>query len=696
MDPTRVARATSHPTPSSHHSPVPVPGSEIPVASSVVPAVIPVAATPQRRGKAPPVSAFSGEDLECQLDDWLPSLERASTWNAWTAEERAMQLAGHLKGRALQEYNLLRPEEKESFESAVEALRSRLEPGSKAVAAQDFRHATQRDTESVSDFIRRLERTFRIAYGRDPMSSETRDTLLYGQLQEGLRYELMKAPAVSGATKYRELCVAAKNEEKRQAELRRRQQYSKSTHARQPQIEGARNTANSSQRRPATSSPSSGADAKKCFLCKKPGHLMRDCRTKKPENTGSGRPTVTKQVTVNALPDGGTKCPNPYDLLFSSDSEDEEAVRQIRVTDQGSKSQHARVIVHGVPADGVIDTGADITIMGQELFATVAAAARLRKRNFRRPDKVPWTYDRKTFHLDGCMDLDLSFADKTMKTTVYVKMDAHDQLLLSEGVCRQLGIVSYHPSVSSGKITKKTTAIVPTIRVNLIQSLRLPPSKGAVVPVKLEGDRDCLKRLVLVQNSERIERETGLTVEDAVIAAPESGVAQIVVHNRSGFTQCVPRGACLGEGETTQVCSAPGPSESDPNSPGTATVKQTTSGTEAWRKAKLLETMELPDLPPPDSELLQQFLVDHHDVFSLEDGERGETDLVRMEIDTGDTSPKKQAPRRMPFAVRQEVAKQLKSMQQNQVIQPSHSPWSSPVVMVRKKDGSHRFCVVYR
>ena len=175
----------------------------------------------------------------------------------------------------------------------------------------------------------------------------------------------MKAPSVSGATKYRELCVAAKNEEKRQAELRRRQQYSKSTHSRQPQIEGARNTANSSQRRPATSNPSSGADAKKCFLCKKPGHLMRDCRTKKPENTGSGRPTATKQVTINALPDGGAERPNPYDLLFSSDSEDEEAVRQIRVTDQGSKSQHARVIVHGVPADDVIDTGADITIMGQ-------------------------------------------------------------------------------------------------------------------------------------------------------------------------------------------------------------------------------------------------------------------------------------------------------------------------------------------
>ena len=294
------------------------------------------------------------------------------------------------------------------------------------------------------------------------------------------------------------------------------------------------------------------------------------------------------------------------------------------------------------------------------------------------------------------MDMDISFADKTLSTTVYVKMDAHEQLLLSEGVCRQLGIVSYHPSVTARKSTRKTTAIVPTVRVKLIQSLRLPPSRGAVVPVKLEGDPDCLKHPVLVQNCESIERETGLTVEDAVISAPGSGVAQIVVHNRSGFTQCVPRGACLGEGETAQVWSAPGPSESDTTAAGTATVMQTTSGTEAWRKEKLLDAIELPDLPPPDSELLHKFLVDHHDVFSLEDGERGETDLVRMEIDTGDARPIKQAPRRMPFAVRQEVAKQLKSMQQNRVVQPSHSPWSSPVVMVRKKDGSHRFCVDYR
>ena len=91
-----------------------------------------------------------------------------------------------------------------------------------------------------------------------------------------------------------------------------------------------------------------------------------------------------------------------------------------------------------------------------------------------------------------------------------------------------------------------------------------------------------------------------------------------------------------------------------------------------------------------------QLFIEHNTVFSLEEGERGETDLVEFFIDTGDTPPLRQRPRRMPFAVREEVARQLTLMQRTGVIQPSKSPWASPVVLVRKKDGSHRFCVDYR
>ena len=87
---------------------------------------------------------------------------------------------------------------------------------------------------------------------------------------------------------------------------------------------------------------------------------------------------------------------------------------------------------------------------------------------------------------------------------------------------------------------------------------------------------------------------------------------------------------------------------------------------------------------------------EQHEAFCLEPNERGETDILTMEIDTGDARPKRQPVRRMPFAVRTEVAKQLRSMQEAGVIQPSSSPWASPVVMVRKRDGMYRFCEDYR
>ena len=69
---------------------------------------------------------------------------------------------------------------------------------------------------------------------------------------------------------------------------------------------------------------------------------------------------------------------------------------------------------------------------------------------------------------------------------------------------------------------------------------------------------------------------------------------------------------------------------------------------------------------------------------------------MQIEIDTLDAVPKRQPVRRMPYSVRQEVAKQLQDMQAAGVITQSCSPWTSPVVLVRKKDGSHRFCVDYR
>ena len=66
-----------------------------------------------------------------------------------------------------------------------------------------------------------------------------------------------------------------------------------------------------------------------------------------------------------------------------------------------------------------------------------------------------------------------------------------------------------------------------------------------------------------------------------------------------------------------------------------------------------------------------------------------------MSIDTGDAVPRRQAARRIPFAVQPEVTKHLKRMLTRGIIQPSNIPWASPIVLVWKKDGTLRFCVDY-
>jgi hypothetical protein len=103
-------------------------------------------------------------------------------------------------------------------------------------------------------------------------------------------------------------------------------------------------------------------------------------------------------------------------LVSSSSDEEEEGVLQVRIPYGGSRQQHVDLLLAGVPVRGVIDSGSYITIVGGDTFRRVAAAARLKKKQLLKPDKVPRTYDGRTFTFNGRMDLDVTFDGVTMKT----------------------------------------------------------------------------------------------------------------------------------------------------------------------------------------------------------------------------------------------------------------------------------------
>ena len=56
----------------------------------------------------------------------------------------------------------------------------------------------------------------------------------------------------------------------------------------------------------------------------------------------------------------------------------------------------------------------------------------------------------------------------------------------------------------------------------------------------------------------------------------------------------------------------------------------------------------------------------------------------------------KQPLRRMPEALKAAIKEEMQKMLNQRVVRPSSSSWSSPIVLVRKKNGTWRFCVDYR
>ena len=71
----------------------------------------------------------------------------------------------------------------------------------------------------------------------------------------------------------------------------------------------------------------------------------------------------------------------------------------------------------------------------------------------------------------------------------------------------------------------------------------------------------------------------------------------------------------------------------------------------------------------------------------------GRTSLVKHKIDTGNAVPIRQTPRPIPIHLREEVDLAMEDMTTKDLIEPSDSPWCSPIVLVRKKDKSLRTCI---
>ena len=109
--------------------------------------------------------------------------------------------------------------------------------------------------------------------------------------------------------------------------------------------------------------------------------------------------------------------------------------------------------------------------------------------------------------------------------------------------------------------------------------------------------------------------------------------------------------------------------------------------------AETVDDVQICTTDPVFRDQLQQLVYQYPDVFT-DIPNRTNLEECTIELDTDD--PIRVKPYPVPFALREAVEKEVQDMLKLDVIEPSVSSYASPIVLVKKKDGSMRFCVDYR
>ena len=99
------------------------------------------------------------------------------------------------------------------------------------------------------------------------------------------------------------------------------------------------------------------------------------------------------------------------------------------------------------------------------------------------------------------------------------------------------------------------------------------------------------------------------------------------------------------------------------------------------------------DLSPEKKAEIQELLNEFSDVFS---DVPGTTNIVEHEIKLTSSQPVRSKQYPVPYSLKKDIKEEIENMIKLDIIEPCNSPYASPVVMVRKTDGTYRFCCDFR
>ena len=273
---------------------------------------------------------------------------------------------------------------------------------------------------------------------------------------------------------------------------------------------------------------------------------------------------------------------------------------------------------------------------------------------------------------------------KSFTQCLYAIEDLDNEVILGADYLEKLGDVTYNFAKATLKVGDD---VIPMGKsavggdVRLLQSVDIPPLAEVAVVCKVsctkrndqlcvfEGDNTFCPKSVLVGRS---------------VDKTRDGSVRIPVMNTSTTKLTIQKNTVVGkiesvDSESELFLTDIGKKPKTKKKPGDSLVRETTNCTEE------------------EFRRLQDKLNEYSDVVAESISELGRTNIVQHVIETEPgAGPVRSRPYNIPIGLRAEVKRQLDEMLEQGLISMSTGTWSSPIVLVRKKDNKWRFCVDYR
>ncbi|UYV62133.1 K02A2.6-like, partial [Cordylochernes scorpioides] len=330
------------------------------------------------------------------------------------------------------------------------------------------------------------------------------------------------------------------------------------------------------------------------------------------------------------------------------------------------------IIVNSKKIKATVDTGAMVSLIRKDALRT--APRPLHRKMMLR------TVTGDTAPIEGELDVDIRLGGTRFDHRVLVA-DIEDEFILGMDIIREHGF-TFDPT--QGILRLGDESFVLSTEGEKCEGVRLFACENGCVSGNCEG-------VIMTVAEAPLGSGVGL-IEPTCDARQNLLVARAIVKTADKkvpvrLANVFPSGISIRKGDFLAVCS--------PIS-RIATTEGTNCQSRVNRVGQTKLEIDLKDLTEDEARMARAFIKKNQDAFSTGNGKLGRTDLVQHKIYTGNARPVRQPPRRVPMAKRDEVVGLLHKLKQDGVIEESNSPWSSPVVLVTKKDGSTRFCVDYR